>query len=366
MPNHVKNIVKIISDNDYETKQILEKIKIDNENVEMNSLDFNKIIPMPESLNIEAGTNTDLALNLYLTSLDPNVSYFGTKEEKLSKEEFEKAVSITNGSFFSKTKYYKPVEEDKLQAMKEENAEDKLLSTGKNAFENIEKYGCSTWYTWARKNWGTKWNAYDFEKGNDSEIEFHTAWTPPVPVIKELSRQNPDSSFELSYTDEGLGYDTGIIVFKAGIITFNQQFEDFSKEAYENSMRLYHTDPEFEGLYPSFDGKTYIGDYTEYDTCYIKGELCLYSEFKHSPSQIPGGFFTYFHEGNTLSSLHHDSSAGIVLSKKPFDLDKDGNITFENGDIIINEDKISLESFSIHEENILSNRYENNIDMTFF
>ena len=32
------------------------------------TIDFNKITPMPENLNIECGSNTDDGINLYLTS----------------------------------------------------------------------------------------------------------------------------------------------------------------------------------------------------------------------------------------------------------------------------------------------------------
>lgn len=34
-----------------------------------------------------------------------------------------------------------------------------LWALGRQAFENLEKYGCATWYDWCVQNWGTKWNA---------------------------------------------------------------------------------------------------------------------------------------------------------------------------------------------------------------
>ena len=56
MPNHVINLVTLRGD---ETKiaELLEAIK--NDEIGRGSIDFNKIVPMPEALNITAGSETD-------------------------------------------------------------------------------------------------------------------------------------------------------------------------------------------------------------------------------------------------------------------------------------------------------------------
>lgn len=62
MPNHVENIITL-SGNEQEIRRMLEHIKSDELGV--GTVDFNKIIPMPESFNIETGTRTDRGLRAY-------------------------------------------------------------------------------------------------------------------------------------------------------------------------------------------------------------------------------------------------------------------------------------------------------------
>ena len=62
MPNHIVNHISLHGD-PQKIREMLEAIKSDKLGV--GSVDFNKIIPMPESLNIEAGTRTDRGLKLY-------------------------------------------------------------------------------------------------------------------------------------------------------------------------------------------------------------------------------------------------------------------------------------------------------------
>ena len=59
MPNHVMNQLRL-SGNLKRINELLESVKIKD-----SVLDFNKIIPMPESLDIEAGSRTDKGLKAY-------------------------------------------------------------------------------------------------------------------------------------------------------------------------------------------------------------------------------------------------------------------------------------------------------------
>lgn len=56
MPNHVENHIEFSGDKQ-RIDAMLEQIKDDEYGI--GTIDFNKIIPMPESLNIEAGSKTD-------------------------------------------------------------------------------------------------------------------------------------------------------------------------------------------------------------------------------------------------------------------------------------------------------------------
>ena len=62
MPNHVTNHIKISGD-PKRIKELLEAVKYDD--VGLGSIDFNKVIPKPASLDIECGSNTDAGLKAY-------------------------------------------------------------------------------------------------------------------------------------------------------------------------------------------------------------------------------------------------------------------------------------------------------------
>lgn len=62
MPNHVENRLEFFDD-PQQIQDILERIK--SEKYGIGTMDFNKIIPRPESLDIEAGSKTDRGLEAY-------------------------------------------------------------------------------------------------------------------------------------------------------------------------------------------------------------------------------------------------------------------------------------------------------------
>jgi hypothetical protein len=71
-----------------------------------------------------------------------------------------------------------------------------------------KKYGSGNWYDWSLNNWGTKWNTNGAEIIDDSgtsvKIYCDTAWSPPVPVVKALSKKFPKIRFVLSYCEPGM------------------------------------------------------------------------------------------------------------------------------------------------------------------
>jgi hypothetical protein len=58
------------------------------------------------------------------------------------------------------------------------------------------------WTNWCTANWGTKWNACDAELKAHGLITFNTAWAPPIPVIRELSKRFPKVVFSIEYWTE--------------------------------------------------------------------------------------------------------------------------------------------------------------------
>jgi len=67
---------------------------------------------------------------------------------------------------------------------------------------DFQSHNC--WSEWNRKNWGTKWNAYEtvIKYGDELIIDFQTAWSVPYPFIIALSNLLA-TKFKLKYYDEG-------------------------------------------------------------------------------------------------------------------------------------------------------------------
>lgn len=81
MPNHVKNKIEFQCD-EKRLKQILNAIQVnqgDGDAFGIGTFDFGKIIPMPPSLMIECGSQTDRSIELYLTAINPDSEVFDTK-----------------------------------------------------------------------------------------------------------------------------------------------------------------------------------------------------------------------------------------------------------------------------------------------
>ena len=147
-------------------------------------IDFNKLIPMPESIKqTEAGGSNHIDVYLYLS-------------EKLKKSPDE--VLAENLELLKKI-FYKFDADDAKKCL--EQIEEKQLSaeetdthyaTGCRLMENYRLYGAINWYDWALRNWGSKWNGGKTEI-TDTEneqviLEFETPWAPPGGIIEALSK----------------------------------------------------------------------------------------------------------------------------------------------------------------------------------
>ena len=73
-------------------------------------------------------------------------------------------------------------------------------------FELIEPVGdIPGWYEKRLEKWGTKWIGYDISI-SDSSIEFLTAWSPPLPIIRKLAELHQDTVFRLEYYEPGAAF----------------------------------------------------------------------------------------------------------------------------------------------------------------
>lgn len=202
MPNYVKHKVTFAGNKKYIT-EMLESIRTDTDG-SIRHIDFNKIIPMPESLNITSGSETDIGVVIlryieYNDSelLNERLSYSWTTQKDI--KTLDDLVS-----YYRNNKNY-----------------EKVISLGRLAIDNIDKYGHQDWYGWACENWGTKWNSGSTSMRetflNIHEVlEFETAWSTPMPVMLKLSENFPGITFKVQYADEDIGSNCGEYILLNG------------------------------------------------------------------------------------------------------------------------------------------------------
>ena len=82
-------------------------------------------------------------------------------------------------------------------------------ATAEQGLKNIELFGFRDWYEWNIANYGTKWNVGESnieDMGGLIEIEFGTAWSPPIPWVKKVVQLFPELEFVLHYDEPGMSY----------------------------------------------------------------------------------------------------------------------------------------------------------------
>ncbi len=276
MPNHVRNTIHIDCSEE-RLREILEAIQYDDNGDHrecgLGTIDFNKIIPMPPSLNIEAGSSTDRGLKAYRDFIDV-YTLMGTRT----------GLDLLN--------IPKESEEAFLKARTDVERRD--FDLGRTAFKNIQEYGADTWYDWSIRNWGTKWNSYDpdeYHGGHD--IGFSTAWSAPHPILHKLMEMCPDAEITHRWADEDLGQNCGEIFYSDGLIDENIP-DDGSKEAQDLAFEMWGETPEELGYALSADGSRYI--YTEceeYDLIEICGQPALFDNGRFTDENTPAGLYHY-------------------------------------------------------------------------
>lgn len=138
MPNYVTNVLTLHGDS-AQIRAMLEAIQYDD--LGIGSVDFNKIIPMPESLDIDAGSRTSTGLKAY--------------------QDFVEAYTL-GGTIHQDDMENIPHESEDAFLRQHSDIRRKAWKLGKAAWNNIRLYGVPTWYEWCTQHWGTKWNAYGY------------------------------------------------------------------------------------------------------------------------------------------------------------------------------------------------------------
>lgn len=207
MPNHIQNYLTCKGPAE-RIREMFEFIESEEE-----AFDFNKVIPMPEALNIESGSKTDRGIELHLTALNPQIPDYG-RDSKMQLDAFYHLVAMLNSTRrFSR--YRCDLTAAKRAEYTQYTPESELLEIGQKAITNFVLYGAPTWYEWCVAHWGTKWGAYSCCDTEDG-FSFQTAWSAPLPVIQRLSELFPELELTLKYADEDIGSNCGKVVFKGG------------------------------------------------------------------------------------------------------------------------------------------------------
>lgn len=250
MPNHVKNIIRfgfnvpqeridLLFNHVLSTPPIEEGTDVNNP-AELR-FDFNTLIPMPVSLNIECGSRMDEGILLYRILLDMNALgssavdciYNLPDVKSYTVKHLERDMAAAGFDFSDKSSFarYAATDEGKL-----------LYTLGEAAYNNEKNYGFTSWYDWSCKYWGTKWNSYDNNIDRERRtITFSTAWSCPVPIVKALASMFPDIDFTWEYADEDCGYNTGCHVHKDRVLSC-VEFDGGSDAGYQMYVSCWGAD----------------------------------------------------------------------------------------------------------------------------
>lgn len=236
MPNNVTNEIKFYGQPE-DIKAVRSLIKGSKDDLPM--IDFNRLIPMPESLNIEEGSMTRDAIRLYLTMMNPDAPYHD--ESPMSRERFG---SITRK--LSKMMYmrYTPIlSEERIREMTRNTSVDDLMDLGAKAVHNLVKYGAVSWYDWCLVHWGTKWNAYYQYSDSDDSIGFDTANSMPEPILERLAEicDEHDVCFEGQWINEDWRCDSGSFESDGDMLHVYQ--DETEEQARERCKDLLNWDP---------------------------------------------------------------------------------------------------------------------------
>ena len=317
MPNHVENRIEFSGDT-LQIKAMLETIK--NDEYGIGTIDFNKIIPMPESLNIEAGSRTDRGLKAYRDFIE--VYILGRSAEEVQKVLENIPIESENAFLRQRT----DVKRDELEL-------------GKTAWNNVRQYNAPTWYEWCIQNWGTKWNAYGYEPDTDysssDALTFQTAWAGPHPILQRLSKMFPNIAFRHLWADEDIGANCGERSYFGGEMT--DEFIPEGVHATDFALEVWDYDPLELGMAKNSTGTDYINIENEsYQLIEIFGKPALFSNDRITPKDIPEGLYCYDlrhnDDGSRFCSVEAKvtvNHGGSIITDEPLDLGENGYIPLD-------------------------------------
>ena len=316
--------------------KVFDAIKSDEKGI--GTLDYNKLLPMPEELNIECSSAADRGFAHY--------------------KDFVSSYALSKG--ITGVDYLNIPEEDEKHYLKHFiNVPKEEWELGKKAFRNQIKYGARDWYHWSIMNWGVKSNAYGFkppETRSDNKISFDSPDYPPHKIIRLIAEKYPDIQLTHEWTSEELGKYCGTKIYRDGVLA-EEIYPETEMERCDFAVKVYEVStPEELGITMNADGTAYIRiTADDYELIEIEDQKALFTNEKLYTSTIPKGMYCYH--------LRHDDVGGInfvalekyvcvnhggsIITKEPIDFcGKDFiKITEENYPNFLGEGDYTLQEF---------------------
>lgn len=220
MPNHVKNRITA-------PKAIIDRL-VGQDDDGKPCVDFNRIILRPEAINNESiGRHVKGAAEIALGLIDfrpTGVDFVAaTKQGR-----YGDAASEMHRSNCTRQLLDGPMSKDFS------DKDFDVFIGYLRAYRDCN--GLMDWYDWNCKMWGTKWNAYDFERPSDGVVIFDTAWSAPHPVIEQLHKVTT-TAFRHEWADEDTGSNVGVREYLADS-AFNEMEYSGMREGYELCFAL--------------------------------------------------------------------------------------------------------------------------------
>lgn len=221
------------------------------------TLDFERIIPMPELLKDSSSPNeTALAVYRYRTEgrppteLLPHLGYRWVREAGAESLEDVVALLERRDADARKTRDVLAVACQAAGLKPPEPTAERLalFQEGERAAQALRETGYANWYDWSVANWGTKWNAYEghlTEEAGEVIFGFDCAWSFPEPVFEALGERFGALIFRGEWFDEGWMH-AG--TFRVAGVLETTPFEPRTHDAHSHEVyeRVYGNPPVFE------------------------------------------------------------------------------------------------------------------------